>query len=227
MIRLVALEPQVPAEARDELVAAAQTVVSIDDDARNTCPCLRWSRRRRHPDQPDLADDPDAARAALLGSPGVSGSGDRDPGGPELTIPTELPTDLPTLLPTADPTGDPTGVPDHRPAADRSAADRHEEASAADSTADPPPDGAADDPPDPADDPADRADDPAHAAGPDHLAAEPARPGDLTAPVPAARRTGRRPQLTQPEPAPLRRAGAATGETNAQPKTDSRCMSRV
>jgi Domain of unknown function (DUF5667) len=111
MSRLVALEPELPDEARDELVAAAQTVVSIDDDARNTCPDCGGLGVVDIPISLTSLTVP-TLPGSTLGSPGVPGaSGGGDPGGPGLTIPTTLPTDLPTLLPTVDPTGAPTGAP--------------------------------------------------------------------------------------------------------------------
>ncbi len=111
MDRLAALEPTVPPEARDELVVAAQTVVAIDDDARNTCPACGGVGVVDLPISLISLTVP-APLGTDLGSPGVpgaAGGGDSggEPGGPGLTVP----TDLPTLLPTADPTGGPTGVP--------------------------------------------------------------------------------------------------------------------
>ena len=113
MERLVALEPRLPAEARDELVAAAAAVVTIDDDARNACPSCGGLGVVDVPislssaDLPNLPVQPGEGGLGTSGVPGSGGDGGLDGGG--LVIPTELPTALPTLLPSGNPTAGPTG----------------------------------------------------------------------------------------------------------------------
>ncbi|GAA2131352.1 DUF5667 domain-containing protein [Nocardioides bigeumensis] len=114
MERLAELEPAVPDEARDELVAAAAAVVQIDDDARNTCPQCGGRGVTSLPISLISSSVPTGA----LGDLGLEGSGDATGnGGPDIPgtiVPTDVPTDLPTLLPTAAPTptgGVPSGAP--------------------------------------------------------------------------------------------------------------------
>ena len=115
MERLAQLEPAVPDEARDELVAAAAAVVQIDDDARNTCPQCGG---RGVTSLPISLISSSVPTGGDLGDLGLEGSGDASgSGGPEIPgtiVPTDVPTDLPTLLPTGAPT--PTaGVPSDEP----------------------------------------------------------------------------------------------------------------
>jgi hypothetical protein len=117
MDRLAAIEPAVPDEARDELVAAAAAVVQIDDDARNTCPQCGGLGVIELPISLTSATAPlggtldDSGLGGLGGS--ASGGGD-GPDVPGTILPTDVPTDLPTLLPSGGPA--PTGgVPTNQP----------------------------------------------------------------------------------------------------------------
>ena len=120
MDRLEALEPTVPPAAHDELVAAADAVVAIDDDASATCPSCGGAGVVNVPISLTSAGllpatPPDPA----TGTDGKGRTSGQDGGGPKAP-PLPLPTitgALPTLLPSLPPA--PDRVAGAHPAADR------------------------------------------------------------------------------------------------------------
>ncbi len=113
MDRLEALEPTLPPAAHDELVAAADAVISIDDDASATCPSCGGAGVVNVPVSltavglpitPELPDHRERRNGKGRTS-GKDGGGPKAPALPLPTISGALPTTRPSCLPA--PTGSP------------------------------------------------------------------------------------------------------------------------
>ena len=114
MERLAALEPGLPAGARDELYAAAEAVVAIDDEAAAACPTCGGTGIDVLPpnlvaSSPSAVDPATPPEAPLVTGGGRGGSPVPVPGLP--TPSAAEPTPLPSLPGGPLPTGGPTAVP--------------------------------------------------------------------------------------------------------------------
>ena len=118
MDRLEALEPTLPLAAHDELVAAADAVVAIDDDASATCPSCGGAGVVNVPISltsagllPTTPPDPATGKDGQGRTSGQDGGGPKAPPQPLPTITGELPTLLPSLPPAPSGSPAPTRLP--------------------------------------------------------------------------------------------------------------------